>query len=220
VQVEVRSPDELARAAAAHLAARLRAAVAERGRCTLAVSGGSSPLAMFDALVDEDVPWPALRLYQVDERVAPIGHPDRNLGGLIAHLLARGLVPAPQVHPMPVGRPDLEQAADRYAGELPDAFDVVHLGIGEDGHTASLPPGDPVVDVVDRPVALSRPYQGRVRMTLTLPVLNGARHVLWLVAGAAKRDALAGMLAGDPALPASRVRGDDAVVFADRAAAP
>jgi 6-phosphogluconolactonase len=175
---------------------------------------------MFDALVDEDVPWPALHLYQVDERVAPFGHPDRNLAGLVTHLLARALVPSQQVHPMPVGMADLARGAARYAAALPDVLDVVHLGIGEDGHTASLPPGDPVVDVTDRAVALSRPYQGRVRMTLTLPVLNRARDVLWLVTGAAKRDALAGMLAGDPSLPASRVRSDGAVVFADRAAAP
>jgi 6-phosphogluconolactonase len=220
VRFEIVPADELASAAAAFIAARAREAVAMRGLFTLAVSGGSSPLAMLDALAAEDVPWRAWHLFQVDERVAPFGHPDRNLTGLIEHLLSRGLIPAGNVHPMGVGMADLDAAAARAARELPESFDLVHLGLGEDGHTASLIPGDPVLEVSDRAVALSRPYQGRVRMTLTFPVLDGAREILWLVSGAAKRGALAGVLARDPKLPASRVRQDAAVVFADPAADP
>jgi 6-phosphogluconolactonase len=219
MRIERRPAEQLAAAAAEHLAARVRAAVADRGRASLAVSGGSTPARMFDALVDADVPWRQLDLYQVDERVAPYGHPDRNLSDLVAHLLARGRLPANNVHAMPVGMADQATAAERYAAGLPGVFDVIHLGLGEDGHTASLPPGDPVLGVRDRPVALSRPYQGRVRMTLTYPVLDRAREVLWLVAGASKQAALAGLLRRDEALPASHVQADG-VLFADAEALP
>jgi 6-phosphogluconolactonase len=213
--------DQLAAAAAVHLAERLRDAVAERGRATLAVSGGSTPAAMFAALADlpdGDVPWAHVHLYQVDERVAPFGHRDRNLTDLVTHLLSRGRLRGDAVHAMPVGSREPLAAAARYARDLPDAFDVIHLGIGDDGHTASLVPGDPVRSVTDRPVAFTQPYQGRVRLTLTHPVLDAARHVLWLVAGESKAAAVAGLLAGDPALPASHVHAADAVLFADEAA--
>lgn len=216
----VEPTDSLPVAAAAHLAASIRAAVAARGRATLAVSGGSTPARMFEALADEDVPWDGLHLYQVDERVAPFGHADRNLTALVARLLARRRLPAGNVHVMGVGVDDVAAAADRYAARLPDAFDVIHLGLGDDGHTASLVPGDRVLGVTDRLVALSSVYQGRVRMTVTYPVLDAAREVVWLVAGASKRAALAGMLRGDPALPASHVRRDGAVLFADPEAWP
>jgi 6-phosphogluconolactonase len=215
VRIERHPTEQLAAAAAAHVAARLRDAAAARGRATLAVSGGSTPARMFEALADADVPWDRVHLFQVDERVAPFGHRDRNLTDLVAHLLCRGRIPAANVHAMPVATADSEAAAVRYAGELPDAFDVIHLGIGDDGHTASLVPGDPVREVRDRLVALSQPYQGRVRMTLTYPVLDAAREVVWLVSGASKAPALAGALRGDPALPASHVAAADAVVFAD-----
>jgi 6-phosphogluconolactonase len=217
VRIERHPTEQLAAAAAAHVAARLRDAVAARGRATLAVSGGSTPTRMFEALAaaDADVPWERVHLFQVDERVAPFGHRDRNLTDLVAHLLCHGRVPAGNVHAMPVATADPAGAAARYASELPDAFDVIHLGIGDDGHTASLVPGDPVREVRDRPVAFSRPYQGRMRMTLTYPVLDRAREVVWLVSGTSKAAALAGALRGDPALPASHVSAVDAVVFAD-----
>ncbi len=208
-------PDQLAAAAAAHLAATVRAAVDERGGAAVAVSGGATPAAMLAALVDEDVPWDGVQLFQVDERVAPFGHRDRNLTDLVAHLLSRGRLPADAVHAMPVGARDPLAAAARFGAALPEAFDVVHLGLGDDGHTASLVPGDPVLSVTDRPVAFTQPYQGRVRMTLTYPVLNAARHVLWLVAGESKAGAVAGLLAGDRTQPAGHVRVGDAVLFAD-----
>jgi len=125
---------------------------------------------------------------------------------------------------MPVETADLDQAAARYAQILvavagsPPVIDLVHLGLGADGHTASLVPGDPVLDVTDADVALTRPYQGRRRMTLTYPVLNRARRVLWLITGADKAAMLGRLRRGDPTIPAGRVRQDDAVVLADRAA--
>ena len=215
MRIERQPTGNVAAAAAQHIAERLRAAAAERGRATLAVSGGSTPNRMFDALADGDVPWGQVHLYQVDERVAPFGHRDRNLTDLITHLLARGVLPADDLHALPVATADPVAAAERYGAALPDVFDVVHLGLGDDGHTASLVPGDPVLGVKDRPVAFSRPYQGRSRMTLTYPVLDAAREVVWLVGGASKRAAVAGLLSGDPALPASHVRAADAVLFVD-----
>jgi 6-phosphogluconolactonase len=169
---------------------------------------------MFDRLSAEEIPWAAVSVYQVDERVAPRGHPDRNLTGLEGHLRAPGV----DLRPMPVEDEDLDAAAARYARQLPPRIDVVHLGLGPDGHTASLVPGDPVLDVVDRDVAVTGPYQGRVRMTLTYPVLDRAAELLWLVTGADKADPVRRLLAGDPSIPAGRVRAPRAVLVADLAA--
>lgn len=206
----------VAAAAAATVAAAARAAVAGAGRFTFAVSGGHTPWAMFAALADHDVPWAQVRLYQVDERVAPGGDPDRNL----AHLRqALGGAPA-RVEAMPVEAADLEAAAGRYAAALPERFDLVHLGLGPDGHTASLVPGDPVLEVTDRLVALTGPYQGRRRMTLTYPALARADRLLWLVTGGDKRAPLARLLAHDPAIPAGRVEAAASTIMADAAAGP
>jgi 6-phosphogluconolactonase len=204
----------LAAGAAAFVARRAREAVAARGRFTFAVSGGSTPWAMFAELVHEDVPWAAVVLFQVDERVAPAGDPSRNLTHLTAAL---GDAPA-QVRPMPVNDRDLDAAADSYARELPERLDLVHLGLGPDGHTASLVPGDPVLQVTDRLVALTEPYQGHRRMTLTYPALARAGDLLWLISGPDKRDPLAKLLAGDPSIPAAQVRAGHSTIFADDAA--
>ncbi len=185
-----------------------------RGRFTFAVSGGHTPWAMFAHLVDEDVPWAQTAIWQVDERVAPAGDPDRNLVHLRQSLPAQGEA---EVHPMPVEDDDLEAAAARYAASLPGRFDLVHLGLGPDGHTASLVPGDPVLDVTDRAVALTAEYLGRRRMTLTYPALDAARQVLWLVTGADKADALRRLQAGDRSIPAGRVAAADQLVIADAA---
>ncbi|HEY6003916.1 MAG TPA: 6-phosphogluconolactonase [Anaeromyxobacter sp.] len=220
-------PDEdaVARRAAALIAALARAAVAERGRFLLATSGGATPWAALRLLAGEEVPWARVHLFQVDERVAPAGHPERNLTQLRSSFLSRVPILAAQVHAMPVEEADLEAAAGRYAAELraaagtPVVLDLAQLGLGADGHTASLFAGDPALDVTDAEVAVAGPHQGRRRMTLTLPALGRARRVLWIVTGAAKAEALARLRRGDPGLPAARVRSDRAVLLTDEAAA-
>lgn len=189
------------------------AAVEERGRFMLAVSGGRNPWSMFAAL-RERMPWESVAVYQVDERVAPDGDPDRNLTALL-----EALPEAAEVRAMPVDADDLERAAADYAASLPDAFDLVHLGLGPDGHTASLVPGDPVLDVTDRAVSLTGVYQGRRRMTLTYPTLERARALLWLVTGDDKASALRRLRAGDQSIPAGRVAAESSLILADAAAA-
>ena len=217
--------DAVARKAAAVIAGEAREAVAARGRFTLAVSGGHTPWLMLRALAGEEVPWESVQVLQVDERVAPAGHPDRNLTHLRESLLGHVPLRADQIQAMPVEAPDLEAAARQYAQTLqelagiPPVLDLAHLGLGPDGHTASLVPGDPVLDVTDADVALTGVYQGRRRMTLTYPVLNRARRVLWVVTGSDKAAMLARLSAGDPSIPAGRVRQDRALVLTDRAAA-
>jgi 6-phosphogluconolactonase len=217
VHHELRSladPDAVARAGAAFVAERARAAVADRGTFRFAVSGGHTPWAMFAVLARETVPWDAVVIYQVDERVAPPGDPSRNLTHLTEAL---GSAPA-EILPMPVNDADLAAAAAAYATDLPEHFDLVHLGLGPDGHTASLVPGDPVLSVTDRLVAVTRPYQGELRMTLTYPALARAREILWLVTGADKKEALGALLAGDTTIPAGRVEAAASLVLADQAA--
>jgi 6-phosphogluconolactonase len=202
-----------------------RGAVAARGRFSLAVSGGQTPWQMLRALAREDVPWNSVYVAQVDERVAPAGHPDRNLIHLRDALLERVPFRPEQICAMPVEAPDLEAAASRYALMLqeiagsPPVLDLIHLGLGPDGHTASLVPGDPVLDVTDADVALTQPYQGRRRMTLTYPMLNRARRILWVVTGGEKAGMLMRLRDGDVTIPAGRVCRDHALVLADRAAA-
>jgi 6-phosphogluconolactonase len=193
-----------------------RAAVVAHGRFAFAVSGGQTPWIMLSRLAHEDVPWSDVAIYQVDERVVPVDDPDRNLTHLRENLRADAIA---RIRPMPVDAEDLERAADEYARWLPDSFDLVHLGLGPDGHTASLVPGDPVLEVEDRLVAVTAQYRGHRRMTLTFPALAHARRILWLVTGEDKADALARLLAGDASIPAGRVPGENAVVVADEAAA-
>lgn len=207
----------VARAAAERVAAAAGAAVGERGAFSLAVSGGRSPWAMFADLAHLDVPWEAVEIYQVDERVAPAGDPLRNLTHL--HDSLGPQLPV-QVHPMPVEDADLDRAARDYAGALPSALDLIHLGLGPDGHTASLVPGDPILDVDDRLVAMTGgEYQGTRRMSLTYPALARSRGLLWLVTGEDKREALQLLLAGDPSIPAGRVEAPASTILADVAAA-
>jgi 6-phosphogluconolactonase len=218
-------PEAVACRAARVVAAAARDAVGARGRFLLATSGGATPWRMLRLLAEEDVPWAGVHLFQVDERVAPAGHPDRSLTHLTASLLDHAPLPAAQVHAMPVEEADLASAAARYAAELhavggtPAVLDLVHLGLGADGHTASLVPGDPALEVAGADVAVTGAYRGRRRMTLTYPALDRARLVLWVVTGAEKGEALARLRRGDRAIPAGRVRSDRAVVLADAAAA-
>lgn len=214
----------VAQAAARFIAAQSKAAIARRGRFKLAVSGGRTPWQMLRALAQERVDWTNVHVFQVDERVAPPGDPDRNLTQLRESLLAHVDLPPANVHAMPVEANDLDAAAARYAQTLatiagtPPLLDVVHLGLGADGHTASLVPGDPVLDEDFRTVAVTRPYQGRRRMTLTFPVLDRARCVLFVVTGSDKAMALQRLVAGDRRIPAARVTGERSLVLADAAA--
>jgi len=218
------SAEAVAREGAAIIAAESRAAVAARGYFMLAVSGGHTPWLMLRDLAGEDVPWNGVHVAQVDERVAPAGHPDRNLTHLRESLLDHAPLRAGQVYAMPVEASDLEAAASRYAEMLrgiagsPPVFDLVHLGLGPDGHTASLVPGDPVLDVTDADIALTGVYQGRRRMTLTYPMINRSRRILWLVTGNDKIGMLTRLRAGDGSIPAGRIARDNACVIADRAA--
>ena len=217
--------DAVAREAARLIAARARRTAADRGRFTVAVSGGHTPWRMLRALAGEDVPWKGVHVLQIDERVAPAGDPDRNLTHLRESLLMHAPLAPEQVHAMPVELADLEAAAARYAETLetiagsPPVLDLAQLGLGPDGHTASLVPGDPVLDVSASEVAMTELYQGRRRMTLTYPILNRARQVLWLVTGEGKATMLVRLRDGDKTIPAGRVRADHAVVFTDQAAA-
>jgi 6-phosphogluconolactonase len=213
--VTVPDAASLAAQAATFVAARARAALADHGRFSFAVSGGKTPWAMFAELKQRDMPWASVEIFQVDERIAPAGAPERNLTQLRQSL---GEVQA-TVRPMPVTESNLEAAADRYAGQLPGRFDLVHLGLGPDGHTASLVPGDPVLEVTSRLVAVTGTYQGRRRMTLTYPALARAEEIMWLVSGKDKQQALAKLLAGVRSIPAGRVEAGRSTILADAPAA-
>jgi len=226
VNIEVYPDDNVvARKAAGIIADAARAAVAARGRFVVAVSGGHTPWLMLRALATDELPWQQVHIAQVDERVAPAADPDRNLAHLRASLLDHAPLPPDHVHAMPVEAADLDRAAEQYALTLrdvagsPPVFDLVHLGLGPDGHTASLVPGDPVLDITDADVAVTGAYHGRRRMTLTFPIINRSRLVLWLVTGSEKAATLVRLRDGDRSIPASRVRQDRSLVLADRAAA-
>jgi 6-phosphogluconolactonase len=211
-------PREAAERGAELVAASGRGAVEARGSFALAMSGGRTPwvmLAVLDRL--SGMPWEETELFQVDERLAAPGSPDRNLTHLI---MALSMEHQPTLRPMPVSTRDLAAGAREYEASLPQRLDLVHLGLGPDGHTASLVPGDRVLEVTDRRVALTEgPYQGFRRMTLTYPALAAARRILWLVTGEEKREALRGLMAEDASIPAGRVRNEEMVIVADRAAA-
>lgn len=221
MKLETADGAALPQRAADRVADAARRAVAERGRFVVAFSGGRTPGGMLAALAELDLPWDRIHVGQVDERAAPDGHCDRNATMLQSHLLDHVPVPASQVHLMPAADADLDAAAARYAAELrelcgdPPVLDLVHLGLGPDGHTASLVPGDPVLDVADREVAATGVYDGRRRLTLTFPALNRARQILWLVSGAGRAEALAALVDGDPAIPAGRVARSQAELLTD-----
>jgi 6-phosphogluconolactonase len=216
-QLEVLEDAEAAARRAAELIAQTAAeAIDSSGKFTLAASGGKEPWVMYRMLGDFDIDWQRTEVFQVDERVAPDGNPDRNLTHLIESL------PEParsRVRPMPVGEDELDRAASEYAEGLPEQLDLVHLGLGPDGHTASLVPGDPVLEVTDRRVAVSDTYQGHRRLTLTYPELERAGKLLWLITGESKREPLGWLLANEGSIPAGRVESDDSTVIADRDAA-
>jgi 6-phosphogluconolactonase len=207
-----------ARRAAELIAAAGTAAVADHGSFSFAMSGGRSPWTMLAILGElEEMPWRETELFQVDERVASPGSDERNLTHMV---LGLSMDHQSALRPMPVTNRDLDAAAHDYETGLPDRLDLVHLGLGPDGHTASLVPGDPVLEVTDRRVAMTtNEYQGHRRMTLTYKALAEARQVLFLVTGEEKRDPLQQLIAADPSIPAGRVRNDSISIIADRAAA-
>lgn len=220
IDLEVCADEKAAARRAAELIAAIgAAAVAERNVFSLAMSGGRSPWAMLAILgEDESMPWPETELFQVDERIASPGSEDRNLTHMV---LGLSMDHQAMLRPMPVTQRDLDAAARDYENTLPDPLDCVHLGLGPDGHTASLVPGDPVLDVSDRRVAITETsYQGHQRMTLAYPAIDAARKIVWLVTGPDKVGALAKLLAGDASIPAGRVENDDMIVVADEAASP
>jgi 6-phosphogluconolactonase len=215
----------VARRAAEVIADEAQTTIAARGQFLIALSGGHTPWVMLHRLASRhDVPWDAVHIFQVDERVAPAGHADRNLTHLAQSLLSLVPLPPQNLHAMPVEASDLAGAAERYAAILkefagtPALLDLVHLGLGPDGHTASLVPGDPVLDVSNTDTAITGTYQGRRRMTLTYPIINRARRILWVITGEEKAAALERMCNGDPFIPAGRVSHTHAEVIADRAA--
>jgi 6-phosphogluconolactonase len=223
MEVEVlRDSDAVAQRAAALIAAAARDAIAKRGKFSMAVSGGKTPWIMLRELAGEQLDWSKVRIFQIDERIAPAGVQDRNLTHLNESLLSHAPIRPEQIHAMPVEMADPEQAAKEYQKELedvagnPPVLDLAHLGMGPDGHTASLIPNDAVLNVTDRDVAVTGVYQGRKRLTLTYPVINRARKILWLVTGAEKQPMLKRLIDADPSIPAGRIRRDEAVVLADR----
>lgn len=217
--------ESVAQRAAAIIAEEARLAVKSGGRFVMAVSGGHTPWVMLGELAKTDVPWKAIHIVQVDERVAPPGDPERNLTHLRESLLSHAPISAGQIYQMPVESADLQAGAAAYARILqqvagtPPVLDLVHLGLGPDGHTASLVPGDPVLAVKDTDVAITGVYQGRRRMTLTYPIIDRARRVLWVVTGSEKAPALRRLLDGDPSIPAGRVSRGNALMIVDQAAA-
>jgi 6-phosphogluconolactonase len=226
VKIEVLdSADAAARRTAEFIAYRARQEIEQRGRFIMALSGGAGPWQAFRMLALEEVPWRNVHVVQVDERVAPDGHADRNWTHLQHNLLSRVPIPAAHLHPMPVTADDLDSAAARYTDLLrqlagaPPELDLVHLGLGTDGHTASLIPGDAVLEAHDAEVAVTAQYRGRRRMTLTLPAINRAHCIVWLVTGETKANVLARLLAGDTDVPAARIRHDHALLLVDREAA-
>ena len=217
--------DTVALEAAELIAAAARTAVADRGQFVVAVSGGRTPWQMLRMLADEVVPWRSIHIVQVDERVAPPGDDDRNLTHLRASLLDRAPLPESQLHAMPVEEADLDGASRSYARTLeriagsPPVLDLIHLGLGSDGHTASLVPSDPVLEIKDRDVAPTGVYMNRRRMTLTYPLIDRARRILWVVTGGDKAAMLQRLRAADESIPAGRVNQAHALILADRDAA-
>ena len=220
IELEVAGDEKAASRRAAELIAAAGAeAAAERGRFALAMSGGRSPWAMLAILGElEEMPWDRTELFQVDERVAAPGDEARNLTHMV---LGLSMDHQATLRPMPVTQRDLDSAARAYEASLPDRFDLIHLGLGPDGHTASLVPDDPVLEVNDRRVAMTKTtYQDHRRMTLTYPALNDAHRIVWLVTGPDKREPLQKLLAGDASIPAGRVRNENMIVVADEATVP
>ena len=216
--------EQVAARAAAYLEQEIRDALTHQKSFSLAISGGRTPWEMLKILSKVDLPWQRINLFQVDERVAPDGHPDRNLTQLFQAIAGTAMVTQLRIFPMPVTAEDLDASAKEYAEVLDEikegkGLDIIHLGLGSDGHTASLVPGDGVLEIQNRLVACTQnPYQGRIRMTLTYPLLNAAKHILWIVTGSEKKEMVQRMLQQDPSIPAGSIRQENALLLVDQAA--
>ena len=216
--------DQVAAGAAAYLEHEIREALAHHPSYSLAISGGRTPWEMLKILSKADLPWQRVNLFQVDERVAPDGHADRNLTQLFQAIAGTPMVTQLRIFPMPVLAEDLEEGCREYTQVLDEVtegkgLDLIHLGLGSDGHTASLVPGDGVMDVQDRLVACTQNlYQGRIRMTLTYPLLNSAKQLLWIVTGSEKQEMVKRLLQQDTSIPAGSIRQENALLMVDQAA--
>lgn len=219
------SADEVAKEAAIFIADRIRESIVKKGFFTMAISGGRTPWEMIKELAQEDLPWEKVHLFQVDERMAPDAHQDRNLTQLFKSIEGTKLVLRLNIFPMRVNAEDLDDACGEYESHIlriteNGKLDLVHLGIGTDGHTASLVPDDSVLEIVDKGVAVtSGEYQGRLRMTLTYPLINQAEKILWVITGAEKADMLNRLLHRDPSIPAGKIDQHHAIVFTEESAA-
>ena len=216
--------DQVAAGAAAYLEHEIREALVHHPSYSLAISGGRTPWEMLKILSKADLPWQRVNLFQVDERVAPDGHADRNLTQLFQAIAGTPMVTQLRIFPMPVLAEDLEEGCREYTQVLDEVtegkgLDLIHLGLGSDGHTASLVPGDGVMDVQDRLVSCTQNlYQGRIRMTLTYPLLNSAKQLLWIVTGSEKKEMVQRLLQQDPSIPAGSIRQENALLMVDQAA--
>jgi 6-phosphogluconolactonase len=216
--------DDLAEAAAAYLAQQITTTLATKSTFSMAISGGRTPWEMLKILAKADLPWQRVNLFQVDERVAPDGHADRNLTQLFQAIAGTPMVTQLRIFPMPVLAADLEEGCREYTQVIHEVtegkgLDLIHLGLGSDGHTASLVPEDGVMEVQDRLVACTQnTYQGRIRMTLTYPLLNSAKQLLWIVTGSEKQEMVKRLLQQDPSIPAGSIRQENALLLVDQAA--
>lgn len=241
-QLRIEAVDDWALRSAELLAQAIEAALGQRGRCLLVLSGGSTPRPVFDELALMDLRWERVMLLQADERLAPDGSPDRNLTQQQEAFEGCGAtwlpLPVDRLLKAAAASSDGESLLDRrppagvvaeilgdfnarlveFADE-PPVVDIAQLGIGTDGHTASLLPGDPALDELRRYVALTGLYQGHRRLTMTRPVFDRARLVVWLARGHEKAEPLGRLLTGDLSIPAGIIRPRQSVIVADSDAA-
>lgn len=215
------SAEEVAHEAAKWISSLAKRKIESKGSFSFALSGGRTPWEMLAKLAQENLPWEKINLFQVDERIAPEGHKDRNLTQLFQVLQGTRLMTRLNIFPMHVISENLQEACEEYAQHIEritgnSMLDLIHLGMGTDGHTASLIPGDKVCDVGNQMIALTaQPYQGRQRMTMTYPLINQAENILWLITGEEKKEMLVRMLNKDPEIPAGKIKQDQAILMTD-----
>lgn len=215
------SADQVAKEAASYIADRIRENIARKGHFTFAISGGRTPWAMIKELAKEDLPWEKTFLFQVDERIAPDTHPDRNLTQLFKVIEGSKLVLRLNIFPMRVNAEDLSEACADYESHINrmtgnGKLDLIHLGIGTDGHTASLVPDDPILEVMEKGVDITgNAYQGRLRMSLTYPLINQAEKILWVITGEEKAEMLNRLLHKDQSIPAGKIDQHHAIVLTE-----